>query len=316
MPNIWVCRTNDDNYKYSLKRSVACFGLAIENPLKFKSLSELNLAIDRRLGDYDPGFITGRTFGKQLWSISHETRVGDWIYLDHPNIAEKPRDPNLPKGKRNPQRSFIVAAGIITGAYTYQSKSDWQHQVKVDWQWQGQELIDYGFQSQYYVLINQSAHPNVHAALKAVWTPGKGVVSKDLQPTGKAPSVKNPEPAISLDRDWEEGEAVLRQHLAIERSQAASKFAKEAARKRGKGVIHCDACGMAPSKAYGEEIIEAHHVIPLADTKGMTRTPTPDDFAMLCPNCHRAVHRVLAKGIDQGRDAIETVRKTVFSHRS
>ena len=126
---------------------------------------------------------------------------------------------------------------------------------------------------------------------------------------------RQPEPAISLDRDWEEGEVVLRQHLAIERSQAAAKFAKEAARKRSKGVIHCDACGMAPSKAYGEEIIEAHHVIPLADTKGMARTPTPDDFAMLCPNCHRAVHRVLAKGIDQGRDAIETVRKTVFSRR-
>ena len=68
-------------------------------------------------------------------------------------------------------------------------------------------------------------------------------------------------------------------------------------------------------ETYGVEIIVAHHVVPLADTKGMSRTSTPSDFAMLCPTCHRAVHHVLAGKKAEGRDAIEEVRRRVLSKR-
>ena len=57
------------------------------------------------------------------------------------------------------------------------------------------------------------------------------------------------------------------------------------------------------------KIIDAHHVFTLKDTKGMARTPTPADFEMLCPTCHRAVRHVLAKGRVEGRDAIEAFRR-------
>jgi hypothetical protein len=322
MPNIWVCKSNNgdgpgvgDAYQNLIKKGIGGFNLAEYDPTKFKTLEELNKRINKDLGTWQPGHVTGRSFGKQFWDIGHSVQLGDWFFLECPRAAEKKRDAELEKGKRGPQRTFIVAAGIVTGPYMYKPTTSCTHQLKVDWQWTGMELIDYPFQMMTFVNID-SSRPEILATLKAIWTPGKGIVSINNPDKPSNQTVNPVTEAVSLDRDWEEGEVVLRQHLAIERSQAAAKFAKEAARKRSKGVIHCDACGMAPSKAYGEEIIEAHHVIPLADTKGMARTPTPDDFAMLCPNCHRAVHRVLTKGFVSGRDAIETVRKTVFSRRS
>lgn len=322
MPNIWVCKTGNgkirsvgDYYQNLIKSGIGGFNLAEYDPTKFKSLEDLNKHINKKLGNWQPGRVTGRTFGGQFWDIGRIVQPGDWFFLECPNAAPKERDPSLEKGKRGPQRTFIVAAGIVTGPYAYRPKSSCIHQVKVDWQWTGMERIDYPFQMMTFVNID-SSRPEILAALKAIWTPDKGVVSATTPATtseyGPAKTEAAPE---SIDRDWEEGEVVLRQHLAIERSPAAAKFAKETARKRGKGVIHCDACGVAPAKAYGEEIIDAHHIVPLSDTKGMARTPTADDFAMLCPTCHRAVHRVLSKGHDQGRDAIEAVRRTVFSRR-
>lgn len=309
MPNIWVCRANERSLKYNLKNKVASFGLTEENPLEFRSLSELNAAIDRRFGNYEPGFFTGKNFGKQLWAISHEAKVGDWIFLDHPNFAEKPRDPNLPKGRRNPQRTFIVAAGVVTGAYRYNGKSDWCHQLKVDWKWTGQKLINYGFQQLFFVHIEQDKHREVHDSLRAIWNNPDGFVGKAGAANAIATSSTS---SSSIDKDWEEGEVVLKTHLSIERSQAAAKAAKEQARKRGGGTIKCGCCGKAPADIYGVEIIDAHHVVPLKDTKGMARTPTPADFEMLCPTCHRAVHHVLSQERVEGRDAIEAVRKAVL----
>lgn len=306
MPNIWVCRANDESLKHNLKKGMACFGLTDENPMEFRSLSELNAAIDRRYGNHEPGFFTGKNFGKQLWAISHETKVGDWIFLDHPNIAEKPRIPNLPKGKRNPQRTFIVAAGVVTGAYKYNSRSEWCHQVAVDWKWTGQKLIHYGFQQLFYVHIEQDKHREVHDSLKAIWTNPDSVKNPVTAPAVKASDSLS---LATIDRDWEEGAVVLKSHLSIERSQAAAKAAKEQARKRGGGTIKCGCCGKAPADMYGVEIIDAHHVVPLKDTKGMARTPTPADFEMLCPTCHRAVHHVLAQERIEGRDAIEAIRR-------
>lgn len=46
----------------------------------------------------------------------------------------------------------------------------------------------------------------------------------------------------------------------------------------------------------GEFYIEAHHIRPLADNDGASvQTDSKNDFAFLCSNCHRMVHRHLAK---------------------
>jgi 5-methylcytosine-specific restriction enzyme A len=57
----------------------------------------------------------------------------------------------------------------------------------------------------------------------------------------------------------------------------------------------CQACEMTFSGVYGEigaGFIEAHHLVPLADIEpGTERTYSPEDFAVLCSNCHRMIHR-------------------------
>lgn len=310
MPNIWVCRTGGSDIETMRRGKFAGFRLHSINPMKFRSESELQQTILADLAEEsrDRNY-SGATFGRQIWQISHDVQVGDVIYIDHPNIAEKPKDPGLKPGKRSKQRTFIIAAGLVTETYRYDTKNWHCHKVGVDWKWRGQVLIDFGFQSQIFVHID-SRHPKVLDDLRAIWTPGKGSA---LPPPPIPPPRGAQTPDTHLDYGWEEGQEVLKTHLKIERSAAAANAAKEAARARGKGVIHCDSCGKAPVETYGVEIIDAHHVVPLADTKGMSRTSTPADFAMLCPTCHRAVHYVLSKGRAEGRDAIEEVRRSVFT---
>jgi len=43
----------------------------------------------------------------------------------------------------------------------------------------------------------------------------------------------------------------------------------------------------------GLDLIEAHHRIPLSQG---ARDTKPEDFAMLCPCCHRAVHKLIDLG--------------------
>ena len=315
MPNIWVCKTGNgekqsvgDDYKKLIKLGIGGFVLTGQyNPLKQASVEDLKKVIQKDWADYKPGFVTGRTFAEQIWAIGRETLVGDWIYLECPNAAPKVRDPKLAKGAKGPQQTFIVAAGIVTGPYSHKPKHSCPHQLPVDWQWTGMAQIPYGYQHMTYV--NCSHRPEIVAALKAIWTPGKGSsLTPDIKTAPKGTQGGEAPP----DAAWEEGQEVLKTHLKIERSAAAAKAAKEAARARGKGLIHCDGCGKAPEETYGVEIIDAHHVVPLADTKGMARTSTPADFAMLCPTCHRAVHYVLSKGRAEGRDAIEEVRRAAL----
>jgi 5-methylcytosine-specific restriction protein A len=79
-------------------------------------------------------------------------------------------------------------------------------------------------------------------------------------------------------------------HARIERSSSAARKAKDL-----HGYI-CQGCGFDFTKVYGNhgsEFIEAHHLIPLYSlVEGELVTMDPrHDFAVLCSNCHRMVHR-------------------------
>ncbi len=50
-------------------------------------------------------------------------------------------------------------------------------------------------------------------------------------------------------------------------------------------------CDLEPETLYGGDgnsLVDVHHIKPLS-VSGPTRTHL-DDLAVLCPNCHRAVH--------------------------
>lgn len=84
---------------------------------------------------------------------------------------------------------------------------------------------------------------------------------------------------------------VYGQHRKIERNPSHSRKVKKA-----QGPI-CKGCDTDPKTVYGdiaELMVDAHHLKPLSALKdGETVTfDVHDDFAVLCPNCHRAIHRM------------------------
>jgi 5-methylcytosine-specific restriction enzyme A len=81
----------------------------------------------------------------------------------------------------------------------------------------------------------------------------------------------------------------FRMHKRIERNAALVKKVKQ---KKG---CNCEICGANFETRYGAigtGYIEAHHLKPLASLKGTKVAMDPEhDFAVLCANCHRMVHR-------------------------
>jgi hypothetical protein len=95
----------------------------------------------------------------------------------------------------------------------------------------------------------------------------------------------------STGRDGFEGAKKLTAHYRRERDAGLALRAKAAFAAAHKDKLFCQACGIEPLKVYGVEVIEAHHKIPLSKSvEG--RVTELDDFLMLCPSCHRAVHRI------------------------
>lgn len=64
--------------------------------------------------------------------------------------------------------------------------------------------------------------------------------------------------------------------------------------KKKKGY-KCEACGFQFKDKYGElgeAYIEAHHLIPFSSLNEGNTKLSLDDFAVLCSNCHRMIHRL------------------------
>jgi len=79
-------------------------------------------------------------------------------------------------------------------------------------------------------------------------------------------------------------------HRRIERNPRAAKQAK---RHHG---VRCQACDLQFDERYGElgrGFIEAHHLRPISslDEGVAVSYDVAADFAVLCANCHRMIHR-------------------------
>jgi 5-methylcytosine-specific restriction enzyme A len=81
-----------------------------------------------------------------------------------------------------------------------------------------------------------------------------------------------------------------RMHRRIERNPSAAKAAKQ---QHG---VRCQACHFEFGETYGaigHGFIEAHHLRPISQLQeGMAvEYDVASDFAVLCSNCHRMIHR-------------------------
>jgi hypothetical protein len=112
-------------------------------------------------------------------------------------------------------------------------------------------------------------------------------------------SARRPESAVGKRRSFKispsysfSSEGEIQRHERWERTRCSriSMVVKQRELKRY-GRLSCHACGLQPARKYGVEVIEAHHRKPLSECQA-SRVPDPDDFDLLCPSCHRAIHRM------------------------
>lgn len=82
---------------------------------------------------------------------------------------------------------------------------------------------------------------------------------------------------------FQEGERKYVTHLMAERSKGVVKALKSV------DSWQCDICGEDFFIRYGVKYVEAHHKAPIS-TYSTSHIVSLSDFALLCPNCHKAVH--------------------------
>ncbi len=87
-----------------------------------------------------------------------------------------------------------------------------------------------------------------------------------------------------------EGAKIWKEQQLLERDRRLSRDAKDANRSVNHGVLVCEACSFSNANSA---LFDAHHLEPLACGARESRV---DDFAVLCPTCHRWAH---VNGIDR-----------------
>ncbi|MDN3706531.1 HNH endonuclease [Myroides ceti] len=107
-----------------------------------------------------------------------------------------------------------------------------------------------------------------------------------------------------------EGEIIYKLHKARERDNKLTESKKKLVFKET-GKLECEVCGFDFLKKYGElgkGFIECHHTKQLStyETKKKTKL---EDLALVCPNCHRMLHRNLEDmSIDNLKEIIKNSR--------
>ena len=95
------------------------------------------------------------------------------------------------------------------------------------------------------------------------------------------------------DEEFSEGRVARRLHTSRERSQTAARKKKRLALKR-LGRLSCEVCEFDFRQAYGnlgDGFIECHHLIPVSEWPDKGKRTKLSELALVCPNCHRMLHR-------------------------
>ena len=96
--------------------------------------------------------------------------------------------------------------------------------------------------------------------------------------------------AIEPRETFPEGKRVERLHYVRERNPKVARLAKQRFKDEN-GRIFCEACDFDFQETYGEDYIEAHHILPLGEIKEGQIETKIEDIVLLCCNCHKMVHK-------------------------
>jgi putative restriction endonuclease len=109
----------------------------------------------------------------------------------------------------------------------------------------------------------------------------------------------SPLPSSQDEQIFNEGKRRYVAHLMAERSWGVVEALKSTT------SWLCDICNLDFSARYGVRYIEAHHKLALA-TYSASHAVRTEDLALLCPNCHKAVH-IYMKKYDSGYNEIREI---------
>ncbi|TFW31152.1 hypothetical protein E4O92_14580 [Massilia horti] len=101
-----------------------------------------------------------------------------------------------------------------------------------------------------------------------------------------------------------DGALKVAHHKTVEWKHRNSRLVKQVKIELG---CTCQGCGVTLSSAYGRigaDFIEAHHLTPLAQAPDQGVELTAKDFAVLCPTCHRIIHRLGCPTLDFLRETV------------
>ncbi len=91
---------------------------------------------------------------------------------------------------------------------------------------------------------------------------------------------------------------VLKEHLGWERDQSFVRRFKKKHKNTG-----CFACKFKTDEFYkirtNSGVLELHHIEPLHTKRAKKVKLSEKNVALLCPNCHRAIHKVMAETINK-----------------
>ena len=98
--------------------------------------------------------------------------------------------------------------------------------------------------------------------------------------------------AGELPKGAVDGAKKVLEHKKFEFRRRNSKLISDVKKTLG---YTCSACAFRFADMYGQfmaHYIEAHHLVPLSTVQddGVLLSPTAEHFAVLCSNCHRAIH--------------------------
>jgi len=105
------------------------------------------------------------------------------------------------------------------------------------------------------------------------------------------------------DRKFLENSIKMSKHKSRERDANLVKLVKSSR------SWECEICGIFFEDRYGIAYIEAHHKVPLNHLDSIVFSGV-NDIALLCPNCHKAVHKYMeeyqAKPYEQVREELSS----------
>lgn len=101
---------------------------------------------------------------------------------------------------------------------------------------------------------------------------------------------------LESEIEFEEGRILTRIHFVRERNATLVETKKRLMLTQT-GKLDCEACGFDFKAKYGdlgEGFAECHHLAPVASLTPGTNTRLAD-LCVLCSNCHRMIHRLMAR---------------------